>query len=162
MGKKKNGKKKREMKSREKEALAAVIEWLRGSLQDMTFLLNDATADADDERRTSAGYFLGVAIREAASAAADVLEGDRAYFDPFAGLEAEASAEELLSIARIRPIDPNGGNERQERLKGQLLAMIQQKITKAASISRDSQWIAEHGARVLEAKQRSDRAEARA
>ena len=159
MGKKKNGKKKREMKSREKEALAAVIEWLRGSLQDMTFLLNDATADADDERRTSAGYFLGVAIREAASAAADVLEGDRAYFDPFAGLEA---AEELLSIARIRPIDPNGGNERQERLKGQLLAMIQQKITKAASISRDSQWIAEHGARVLEAKQRSDRAEARA
>lgn len=167
MGRKKhakNGKAKRDKESRRDEALAAVIEWLNGSLQDITFLLNDAMVDEDRERREAAGYFLGVAIREAAGAAVRVLQGGGGIFDQFAGLYNEVSADELLRIVRIPPLDPNAGNDRQQRLKDHLLALLEKKITTAANISRDGQWIARVGERVLEtpASSRRQRAEARA
>jgi hypothetical protein len=143
---KKNGKTK---SKRDEAAVAAVIEWLDGSLQDITFLLNDAMVDEDRGRREAASFFLGVAIREAAGAAVRVLQAGGGIFDQFAALYNEVSADELLRIVRIPPLDPNAGNDRQQRLKDHLLALLEKKITTAANMSGDVQWIARVGGRQL-------------
>jgi len=141
--------KKHKRNRRNEAAVSAVIDWLEGRLHGMADLLDEALNGGNQEQRVSAGFLLANDIADAAKAAARVLKGEASRFE-WERYEQEAAPIDLVHLLQIPTLGDDGqrGDEAR-RILCEAAALLEAKITTAANMAGDVQWIARHSARQL-------------